>query len=767
MSEGKLEEVDEAVVPGTSFELAVPIEAQFLLPRGDGKAQRGGMHFGRWRKCSGGQGEEFFDPGVELRGGREQSIIAAAGLSGDAIRDFALDENHDCFKVFGIVEQPQEDLRSDVVGKIADDLRRLGAEFDAGPAQAGLGSKQRIEINGENVAFDDFNIGEHAEAEAKLCGQHAVKLNRDQAASALGQERCENAASGTDFEHRVLRYIAEGVDELLSKAVADEEMLSQLGLMLRTARGHDLRHVDPLFPGHIDCLCPETYSIITCAREKRVSREGFMHIAFVASEGVPFSKTGGLADVVGALPRALAALGHQVSVYLPRYRQTKLADPATVVRSITIPFDDKYRFASVVTGGSQSGVKFYFVDYPDYFDRDALYGTPAGDYPDNAERFALFSRAVLEATKILGVPQIFHCHDWQSALVPVLLRTVYAEDPAFRDVGTVFTIHNIGYQGLFPPETLPLLMLPWDLFTMSKMEFFGQVNFLKGALTFSDFITTVSRKYSQEIQTAEYGFGLEGVLRDRAATVTGILNGVDYDEWSPQADKFIAAKYSPQDLSGKAQCKQDLLTAFGVKNADPKIPVIGIVSRFAAQKGFDLIAQIMDRLAREEMIVVALGAGDKQYEEMFVRLNKQFPNKIAVKVAYDNAIAHKIEAGSDMFLMPSKYEPCGLNQIYSLKYGTVPIVRATGGLDDTIEPWDARSGKGTGFKFTEYNGESLLLTIKHALQAYRDQTSWQVLMRNGMNKDFSWNASAREYGKIYERVKQMRGVAPVQEKVLV
>jgi starch synthase len=296
------------------------------------------------------------------------------------------------------------------------------------------------------------------------------------------------------------------------------------------------------------------------------------------------------------------------------------------------------------------------------------------------------------------------------------------------------------------------------------MEFFGQVNFLKGALTYSDFITTVSRKYSQEIQTAEYGFGLEGVLRDRAATVTGILNGVDYDEWSPQADKFTTAKYSPQDLSGKAKCKQDILTAFGVTNADAKVPVIGIVSRFAAQKGFDLIAQIMDRLAREEMIMVVLGSGDKQFEEMFARLNKQFPNKIALKVAYDNAIAHKIEAGADMFLMPSKYEPCGLNQIYSLKYGTVPIVRATGGLDDTIEPWDARSGKGTGFKFTEYTGEALLLAVKHALQAFRDQTSWQVLMRNGMSKDFSWNASAREYGRIYDRVRQARGTAHVQEQ---
>jgi starch synthase len=479
-----------------------------------------------------------------------------------------------------------------------------------------------------------------------------------------------------------------------------------------------------------------------------------MHIVFVASECVPFSKTGGLADVVGALPRALANLGHQVSVYLPRYKQTKLADTQTVVRSITVPFDDRYRFCSVVSGGEMHGVRFYFVDYPPYFDRDGLYGTPAGDYPDNAERFALFCRAVLEASKVLGVPHVFHCHDWQSALVPVMLRTLYSEDPAFRDVGCTFTIHNIGYQGLFPSEVLPLLMLSWDLFAMSKMEFFGQVNFLKGALVYSDFITTVSKKYSQEIQTSEYGFGLEGVLRARAATVAGILNGVDYDEWSPEKDKFAVAKYSPEDLSGKERCKADLLNVFGVSNTN--LPVIGIISRFAAQKGFDLISQIMDRLAREEMIIVALGTGDREYEEMFLRLNKQFPQKIAIKIAYNNEIAHKIEAGADMFLMPSRYEPCGLNQIYSLKYGTVPIVRATGGLEDTIEPWDARAGKGTGFKFTEYNGESLLLTIKEALQAYRDRTSWQALMRNGMRKDFSWNASAKEYVKVYERVRQLR-----------
>ena len=356
-----------------------------------------------------------------------------------------------------------------------------------------------------------------------------------------------------------------------------------------------------------------------------------MHIAFVASECVPYSKTGGLADVVGALPRALANLGHQVSVYLPRYRQTKLADAETVVHSITVPFDDKYRFCSVLAASASAGIKFYFVDYPPYFDREALYGTSAADYPDNAERFALFSRAVLEASKVLGIPQVFHCHDWQSALVPVMLRTLYAEDPAFRETGTVFTIHNMGYQGLFPPDILPLLMLPWDLFTISQMEFFGQVNFLKGALVFSDYVTTVSKKYSQEIQTTEYGFGLEGVLRNRAATVTGILNGVDYDEWSPQNDRYIAAKYSAQDLSGKQKCKQDLLNAYGISSADAKVPVIGIVSRFAAQKGFDLIAQIMDRLALEPMTMVVLGTGDKLYEEMFRGSTNSFPTKLRSK----------------------------------------------------------------------------------------------------------------------------------------
>jgi len=487
-----------------------------------------------------------------------------------------------------------------------------------------------------------------------------------------------------------------------------------------------------------------------------------MQIVFAASEGVPFSKTGGLADVVGALPPALVQLGHQVSVFLPRYKQTKLPPEAkTVVSSLTVPFDDKYRFCSVIDGGTHSGVKFYFIDYPPYFERDALYGTSLGDYRDNAERFALYSRAVLEATKILGVPDLFHCHDWQTALIPILLRSVYDEDPAFATAGCVFTIHNMGYQGLFPADTLPLLMLPWDLFTIGKLEFFGKVNFLKGALVFADFVTTVSKKYSQEIQTAEFGFGLEGVLKPRAATVVGILNGVDYSEWSPERDHFIAAKYSIDDPNGKAQCKKDLLLQFGLETADVKLPVIGVVSRFAAQKGFDLLSQIADRLAGEELIMTILGTGDKDYEDLFKRLNRMFPNKIAVKIAYDNTLAHKIEAGADMFLMPSRYEPCGLNQIYSLRYGTVPIVRATGGLDDTIESWDPKTGRGTGFKFSEYTGDAFLATIRTALLAFKDKEGWKKLMGNGMSKDFSWKVAAREYVKVYERVKQMKAAVAV------
>jgi starch synthase len=290
------------------------------------------------------------------------------------------------------------------------------------------------------------------------------------------------------------------------------------------------------------------------------------------------------------------------------------------------------------------------------------------------------------------------------------------------------------------------------LFTIDKMEFWGKASFLKGGIVFSDYVTTVSKKYSREIQEVEYGFGLEGVLRARASTLTGILNGVDYTEWDPATDKFIARQYSPETLEGKAECKRDLLQLFGISNADPKLPVIGIVSRFAAQKGFDLIAEVADDLAKLPVIFTILGTGDKVYEELFRRLNRLLPQKFAVKVGYDNALAHRIEAGADMFLMPSYYEPSGLNQMYSLKYGTVPIVRATGGLDDTVEHWNPATGKGTGFKFSSYSGSALLAAVQEALQVYEDKPSWKKLMLNGMSKDFSWSCSAKEYVKVYERV---------------
>jgi starch synthase len=483
-----------------------------------------------------------------------------------------------------------------------------------------------------------------------------------------------------------------------------------------------------------------------------------MHIVFAASEGVPYSKTGGLADVVGALPRALVELGHQVTVFLPKYKQTKADSVRPVLKSVTIPFDDQYRFCAVLDGGRRDGVQFYFIDYPAFFERDALYGPPSGDYPDNAERFALFCRAVLETTKIVGVPDVFHCHDWQTALIPVLLRTNYVADAMLNRVPVVFTLHNVGYQGVFNEDVLPLLGLPWELFTMNRMEFYGRVNFLKGGIVFSDFLTTVSRRYAQEIQASEYGFGLEGALRSRSATLVGILNGVDYTEWDPVSDPYIAANYSHKspDFERKSICKRDLLQEFGLETADLSIPLVGIVSRFASQKGFDLIAEVADRLVREPLRMVVLGTGEKQYEFLFQRLAQQFPQIFAVKIAYDNKLAHKIEAGADMFLMPSRYEPCGLNQIYSLRYGTVPIVRATGGLDDTIEHFNPQTGKGTGFKFYDYHGEALLGVVREAIAAFADKRAWHQIMRNGMVKDHSWSNSAREYARVYEKARQLR-----------
>ena len=484
-----------------------------------------------------------------------------------------------------------------------------------------------------------------------------------------------------------------------------------------------------------------------------------MRIVVAASECIPFAKTGGLADVIGALGPELARLGHEVTVYLPLYTSARrqLPDKLTyAVRSITIPFQHYNRKVGIVDGGRRAGVQYYFVDCPALFDREGLYGTTAGDYPDNAERFALFCRAVLEASKKLGAPQVFHVHDWQAALIPVYLRTVYASSRLLGHARVVLTIHNAAYQGAFPPATTGQLLFPWEIFTMDKLEQFGKFNFLKGGLVYADMLTTVSRQYAEEIQTPEFGEGLDSVLRARAADLRGILNGVDYMEWNPDTDRNLAANYSPDNLAGKALCRADLLDAFGLEQVDDSTPVIGIISRLVAQKGFDLVEQIAGRLSELNVAVVALGAGEPSYEKFF--RDWAFWNKanVAVRIGYDNAMAHKIEAGADIFLMPSLYEPCGLNQVYSLKYGTIPVVRATGGLDDTIEEWNPQQGTGTGFKFQGLRAEGLWAAIERALAVFEDKKDWKRLMLNGMARDYGWAQPAREYAEVYEEVASKR-----------
>ena len=479
-----------------------------------------------------------------------------------------------------------------------------------------------------------------------------------------------------------------------------------------------------------------------------------MKILFVSPEGLPFSKTGGLADVVEALPRSLVASGHQVCVLLPRYKGNQAT--RTIVPSLTMPLGSMMRFPSISEAGTFEGVRYYFVDDAEYFQREKLYGDKSGDYADNARRFGELSRAAIEFAKQVWMPDVLHCHDWQAALVPIYLRTIYARDRALEHLPVVFTVHNLGYQGLFPRTTLADVSLPESLFRIDALEYYGKINLLKGGLLFADYITTVSRKYAKEIQTAEYGCGLEGVIQSRGNRVSGIVNGVDYTAWNPETDSNIVATYSTKLMDGKKLCKKDLLAAFQLPAENMARPVIGLVSRFVDQKGFDLIAETAAELMKEDFALVALGNGDAKYEKLFQDLAAKYPSRVGVKIAYDNVVAHKIEAGADMFLMPSRYEPCGLNQIYSLRYGTVPVVRATGGLDDTVEAFDAKTGKGTGFKFEAYNGKALVKCVREALAAYADLRQWRSLQMNGMAKDFSWKASAAQYVKLYEAAKQSR-----------
>ncbi len=475
-----------------------------------------------------------------------------------------------------------------------------------------------------------------------------------------------------------------------------------------------------------------------------------MKILFVSPEAVPFAKTGGLADVAGALSKTLAKMGHEVNLILPKYRTVDEKrfplTPSGMV--LKVPVSRKVVSAEVYSLEESPHFRVLFLSQDAYFDRAELYGTPNGDFEDNAERFTFFSRAVVEAALEIR-PDIIHCHDWQTGLVPVYLKTLYRWSPSLAQAVSVFTIHNIGYQGLFWHYDLHLTNLGWEVFNPQGLEFFGKLHFLKGGIVFSDAVTTVSRKYMEEIQTPELGAGLDGVLRDRKGDLYGILNGVDYEEWSPDKDPHIKQKYGPRDWKGKKACKEDLQREFYLA-VNPDTPLLGVISRLTDQKGFDLLAEIMDDLMGLGAQFVLLGTGEEKYNLLFQKIGQKYPRQTGIRITFDNALAHKIEAGADIFLMPSRYEPCGLNQIYSLKYGTVPIVRATGGLDDTIQDYDPLSGEGNGFKFKDYRASELLCTIKLALEAYRDNALWEKLMIRGMAMDFSWEQSARPYVKVYE-----------------
>jgi starch synthase len=463
----------------------------------------------------------------------------------------------------------------------------------------------------------------------------------------------------------------------------------------------------------------------------------------VSSEAQPFAKTGGLADVVGALPGALRECGDEVAVVVPRYGSIDLKRARRVYDGIAVYLGlTRYDIAIY-----QATVEFpyYLVDCPPLFDRKGFYGELGMDYPDNHIRFAVFARAALAVARFLFRTEIFHCHDWQAGLVPALLRSSFSSDPTYLGVKTLFTIHNLGYQGLFPKSAMAEAALDPAIYRPDGLEFFGQISYIKGGISFADALNTVSPTYAREIQTPEYGFGLDGALRARAGVLSGILNGVDYQQWSPELDPHLPARYSAGDLSGKSFCKQQLLEEFGLPQSAMDRPLIGIVSRFTRQKGADLLAEIAGQIVADDLYLVALGSGEPEYEAFFREMATQHPGRFAIRIGFDNALAHRIEGGADMFLMPSRYEPCGLNQIYSLRYGTVPVVRATGGLDDTIE-------EGTGFKFWDYSGQALMGAVRAAAGAFSDRDAWQEIMRRGMAKDFSWRASATLYSAHYRRL---------------
>ncbi len=467
-------------------------------------------------------------------------------------------------------------------------------------------------------------------------------------------------------------------------------------------------------------------------------------VLMVASEATPFAKVGGLADMVGALASALCARGEEVAVVMPRYRGVSLEGAECVRERLAVWLAPGTFYDASLWRVMEGQVPYYFVECPPLYDRDGIYGDPA-DYPDNHLRFAVLCQAALGVVRYVFRPQVLHCHDWQAALLPIYVRTRLYGDPTFLGLKTLLTIHNLGYQGIYRRDILSQIGLEQTLFHPDALEFFGQVNLLKGAVRYSDALNTVSPTYVREIQTPELGFGLNSLLASRSDVLSGILNGADYALWNPETDPHLAANYSAADLSGKRRCKADLLGELGLPSDNLDRPLVGMVSRLDSQKGFDLLGQAAPELAAEDLCLAVLVTAGPRYEGFLRDWAAAHPDKIAVRIAFDERLAHKIQAGADMLLVPSRYEPCGLGQIYALRYGTVPVVRATGGLEDTVD-------ESTGFKFADYTGAALLGALRAALAAFRDPEQWRARMLRGMAKDFSWEDSAAQYAALYRRL---------------
>jgi starch synthase len=482
-----------------------------------------------------------------------------------------------------------------------------------------------------------------------------------------------------------------------------------------------------------------------------------MKILIVASEVTPFAKTGGLADVVGSLPRALRQMGHDVRVILPCYQAVE--EHGFSLRkgrkSVEVTIDGVVR-KGLLRQTTIDGVTVYFIENREFFQRSGLYGDATGDFPDNALRFGFFCRAVLEFLRRLDFrPDVLHLNDWQSSLIPVLLRTELKDAPFFAGMGTVLTIHNIAYQGLFPPQTLAALHLDPALYHLEKMEYFEQVSFLKGGIVYADRLNTVSENHCREIQTPELGFGLDGLLRKRSAHLSGILNGIDHKAWDPELDSALAVNYSSNDLRGKASDKKALQKELGLETSNK--PIVAMVTRLDNQKGLDLVEEAWEGLLQRDLQFVLLGTGDPKISAFFAAQQERRPGQIAISLKFSEPLARRIYAGSDLFLMPSRYEPCGLGQMIALRYGSLPLVRSTGGLADTVIDAETNSADANGFSFIDYSAPALLATLDRALVLYQDRRAWLKLVRRAMASDFSWARSAEHYLDLYRQATEAKG----------